>query len=122
MSCRGNFITRMEKDKREFYKEQAEKFRAYLSKSPGRDLVSLFDEWVESKDFSDEDRQAIFAKFLSQFAKNEGFLIPKLKIHLKDDPVALHHLLRIIVLALRLAETDDKDEIERIQKNFLDID
>ena len=108
-------------DKSEFYTEQALKFRDYTEKNPDRDLVSLFDEWVEPKAFSDEDRQAIFAKFLSQLAKKEGFLIPRVKIHLKDDPVALHHLLRIIVLALRLSETDDKEEIERIQKNFLDI-
>lgn len=59
----------MEKDKKEFYKEQAEKFRDYASKFPERDLLSLFDEWAKSKDFSDEDRQAIFAKFLSRLAR-----------------------------------------------------
>ena len=108
-------------DKKSFYKERAGKFRDYAEKNPDRDLVSLFDEWVEPKAFSDEDRQAIFAKFLSQLAKNKGFLIPRVKIQLKDDPVALHHLLKIIVLALRLAETEDKEEIKRIQKNFLDL-
>ena len=54
--------------------------------------------------------------------ENKITLKPNLKIEYKDDPIALSHLLRIIVLALRLAETEDKEEIERIQKNFLDID
>lgn len=46
--------------KKSFYKEQAEKFQAYLSKNPDRDLVSLFDKWAESKDFSDEDKKEIW--------------------------------------------------------------
>lgn len=48
-------------------------------------------------------------------------LKPVLRIEHKDDPIASYHLIRIILLALELAETEDKDEIERIQKNFLDI-
>lgn len=69
MSCRGSFITKMDRDKKEFFKEQAEKFWDFSTKFPDRDLLSLFEEWAESKDFSDEDRQNIFAKFLSHFAK-----------------------------------------------------
>jgi len=56
-------------DKESFYREQAEKFRDYASKFLDRNLLSVFDEWAESKDFSDEDRQNIFAKFLLHFAK-----------------------------------------------------
>lgn len=59
----------MDRDKKEFYQEQAEKLRIFADKNPQRDLLSLFEEWAESKDFSDEDRQNIFAKFLSHFAK-----------------------------------------------------
>ena len=89
--------------KKEFYAEQAEKFRDYLSKFPERDLLSLFEEWAESKDFSDEDRQAIFAKFFSEFAKKKDVLIPKVKIHLRNDPIALRDVVRLILLAIELA-------------------
>ena len=47
-------------DKQLFYKEQAKKFRDYASKYPNRDLLSLFEEWAESKDFSDEYKEAIW--------------------------------------------------------------
>lgn len=56
-------------DRKPFYKEQADKFRDFRDKNPQRDLLSLFDEWAESKDFTDEDRQNIFARFLSHFAR-----------------------------------------------------
>ncbi len=46
-------------NKQSFYKEQAEKFSDYADKNPSRDLLSLFDEWAESKDFSDEDKRKI---------------------------------------------------------------
>lgn len=47
-------------DRSEFYKEQALKFRDYAGKNPDRDLVSLFDEWADSKDFSEEDKKEIW--------------------------------------------------------------
>jgi hypothetical protein len=50
----------MEKDKKEFYKEQAEKFWDYASKFPNRDLFSLFNEWAESKDIYGIDRHRIW--------------------------------------------------------------
>ncbi|MFH1014689.1 MAG: hypothetical protein V1762_02000 [Nitrospirota bacterium] len=59
-------------DKKSFYREQAEKFRDFADKNPDRDLLSLFDEWAESKGFSDEDREAVFAKYLSHFV----YLLP----------------------------------------------
>jgi len=45
--------------------------------------------------------------------------IGKVKIEYKDDPVSLHHLIKFLLLALELADIDDKDEIERIQKENL---
>lgn len=54
-------------DKSEFFEEQVRKFRDYAKRLRNRDLASLFDNWAESKDFSEQNRQAIFAKFLSQF-------------------------------------------------------
>ena len=50
----------MQMDKKSFYREQAEKFRDYSSKFPDRDLLSLFEEWAESKDFSDEGKKEIY--------------------------------------------------------------
>lgn len=47
-------------DKKNFYREQAEKFRDYATKYPDRDLLSIFEEWAESKDFSEEDRKEIW--------------------------------------------------------------
>jgi hypothetical protein len=47
-------------DNSKFHKEQAEKFRDYASKSPERDLLSLFEKWAESKDFSDDDKHGIW--------------------------------------------------------------
>ena len=46
-------------DKKSFYREQAEKFRDYLDKNPQRERLSVFNEWCESKDFSDEDKKEI---------------------------------------------------------------
>ena len=50
----------MDRDKKNFYKEQAEKFRDYASKFPDRDLFSLFEEWAESKDIYGIDRHEIW--------------------------------------------------------------
>ena len=43
-----------------FYKEKAFLFKEYADRHPDRGLLSLFDEWTESKDFSDEDKAEIF--------------------------------------------------------------
>jgi len=47
-------------DKKSFYKEQAEKFRDFADKNPERDLVSLFEEWAESKDIYGIDKHEIW--------------------------------------------------------------
>jgi len=47
-------------DKKSFYREQAEKFRDFSKKFPERDLLSLFEEWAESKGFSDEDKKEVW--------------------------------------------------------------
>lgn len=46
-------------NKQPFYREQAEKFRDYAGKFPERELLSLFEEWAESKDFLDADKSEI---------------------------------------------------------------
>jgi len=96
-----------------FYKEQAEKFRDYANKSPDRGLLSLFDEWAESKDFSDEDRQGIFAQVIILLPKNKHILVPKLNIHLRHDPVALRDIIKIILLAIELGEKEDNKGPEK---------
>lgn len=52
--------------------------------------------------------------------KNKPALKAVLKIEYKDDSVLSHHLIEIILLALKLADIEDKDEIKRIQEDFLD--
>jgi hypothetical protein len=47
-------------NEKEFYKEQAEKFRDYASKFPERELFSLFEEWAESKDIYGIDKHEIW--------------------------------------------------------------
>lgn len=47
-------------DKKQFYKEQADKFRDYSSKFPDRDLLSIFEEWAESKDIYGKDKHEIW--------------------------------------------------------------
>lgn len=48
-------------DKKSFYKEQAEKFRDYASKFPDTaDLLSLFNEWCNSKDIYGRDKHEIW--------------------------------------------------------------
>lgn len=107
-------------DKKEFYKEQTEKFRDFSRKFPDRDLFSFFNEWAESKDFSDEDKKGIFQEFVS-LVKGRGILIPRAKAKFRNDPVAVRDIVRVILLALELADTKDSTEAERIQKNFLDM-
>jgi|GEM_PF-2055594 len=101
-------------NKKEFYREQAEKFRDYASKFPERDLLSLFEEWAESKDFSDEDMDAIFREFISIVPDRikKHVLAPKLNIHLRNDPIALRDIIKFILLAIELGEEEnelDKD-------------
>lgn len=43
-------------DKKEFYREQAEKFIVYFYKF----LPVIFEKWTDSKDFPEEDRKAIW--------------------------------------------------------------
>jgi hypothetical protein len=50
----------MEKDKKGFYKEQAEKFWGFRRKFRNGDLLSIFEKWCKSKDFSDEDKKEIW--------------------------------------------------------------
>ncbi len=50
----------MSEDKRDFFKEQAAKFRDFADKNPNRELFSLFQEWAESKDIYGEDRHEIW--------------------------------------------------------------
>ena len=110
MAFPENFIVFM--DKKSFYREQAEKFKDFADKNPDRDLLSLFEEWAESKDFSDDDKEAIFKEFISLLPKSRQVLIPRLKIHLRDDPIALRDIVNIILLALELAEKKERDKKE----------
>lgn len=43
-----------------FHEEQARAFADYFSKTAGKDLLKLFNEWAFSKDFSEEDKQEIW--------------------------------------------------------------
>lgn len=43
-----------------FYKEQAEKFIEYMAKFHEGDILSLFNEWAFSKEFSCEDKIEIW--------------------------------------------------------------
>jgi len=47
-------------NKKPFYREQAEKFRDYAGKYPERELLSLFEEWAESKDIEGKDKHYIW--------------------------------------------------------------
>ena len=100
-----------------FYKEKAFLFKEYADRHPDRDLLSLFDEWIESKDFSDGDKAEIFKKFISIISNRirRQILIPKLNIHLRHDPIALRDITRIILLAIKLGE--DEERKEELQKN-----
>ena len=47
-------------DKNNYYREQAEKFIEYMAKFHEGDILSLFNEWAFSKEFSCEDRIGIW--------------------------------------------------------------
>ena len=63
----------MDRDKREFFKEQAEKFRDFADKNPQRDRLSVFNEWCESKDIYGVDKHYIWkiARHFKQGEKKE---------------------------------------------------
>ena len=46
-------------------------------------------------------------------------LQPNVKVVRKDDPIALHHLLKMLLLALEIADMS-KEEAEAYQKKVLD--
>ena len=46
--------------RKEFYKIQADSFRDYSSKYSNREVLSVFNEWAESKDICCKDRQEIW--------------------------------------------------------------
>ncbi len=99
-------------NRKPFYKEQAEKFRDYLKKFPDRDLLSLFEGWIDSKDICDEDREGIFKELIPLLPKNQQILVPKLNIHLKHDPILLRDLIRFILLAIELGEKEERNNKE----------
>jgi len=47
-------------NKKEFYKIQAEAFKDYFNKFSDRDLLSVFNEWAESKDIHGVDKERIW--------------------------------------------------------------
>ena len=47
-------------NKKEFYKIQAESFKDYFNKFSDKDLLSVFEEWSESKDFVENDKKRIW--------------------------------------------------------------
>lgn len=46
--------------KKEFYKIQAKTFKDYFNKFSDRDLLSVFEEWAESKDIYGMDKERIW--------------------------------------------------------------
>ena len=97
-------------NKKKFYKEQASGFMDYAAKFIDEDLDSLFNKWAESKDFSDEDKEAIFDNVIFLFSKRKPRFIPRLRVHLKDDPIALKQLVQFILLAIELGSKEDEDD------------
>ncbi len=49
-------------NRKPFYKEQTEQFKGYFQKFPDGDLLSLFDEWAESKDIRGVDKHEIWRR------------------------------------------------------------
>lgn len=47
-------------NKKEFYKEQQEKFWDFRRRVHSGDLLSIFEKWCNSKDFSEEDKKEIW--------------------------------------------------------------
>ena len=62
-------------NKRQFYKIQADAFRDYAAKFPDKeDLLSLFDEWADSKDIFGVDKQSIW-KLVRNFRPKKSLVI-----------------------------------------------
>jgi|CXWL01.1.fsa_nt_gi hypothetical protein len=103
-------------DKRSFYKIQSEAFRDYATKFPNKsNLLSLFNEWAESKGIYGLDKQEIWrlARKLqpySQHTINEN----------SDDFVRIDSVLKIILDAdmKRLATLIEKREGQSITSDI----
>ena len=93
-----------------FIREQAEKFRDYESKFPDRDLLSLFDEWADSKDFSDKDREEILKEIIALLPTRKQILKPKLNIHMSDNPALLKDIVNVILFAIELSEKNPEED------------
>ena len=89
--------------RREFYKIQAESFRDYANKYPKGDLLSVFEEWSESKDIYGVDKEKIW-KIARKPNKKNIFVIKEdseefmrlstvLEIVLQADMIYLNELL-----------------------------
>jgi len=101
-------------DKKNFYREQAYEFKDYFRKIKGNPiggLLPVFNEWVETKDFSEADKHAILRKASSliyrKSARKEFELKPQLHIHFKDDPIALKDIAKLVLLAIELADEEN---------------
>jgi hypothetical protein len=49
-------------NKQSFYREQFREFAGYYKKFPDRDLLSVFNEWCESKDIHGVDKHEIWRR------------------------------------------------------------
>ena len=105
-SERGGRSNASIENKELFYKEQAEKFKDYVSKFRERDILSLFEEWSDNKGFADEDAEAIFKVFIEGYPQKKRLLTPKMNISLRDDPIALRDVVKLVLLAIELGDKD----------------
>ena len=110
-------------DRKPFYKEQAEKFRDYANKNPDRDLLSLFDEWAESKDIYGKDKHEIWRiarklqpiKVITIQENSEEFvrLSAVLDILLQND---LARLNKLIERKKKQEEKDNNNDKNKLDK------
>ena len=103
-------------NKRQFYKEQAEKFRDYASKFPNGNLLSLFNEWAESKDIYGKDKHEIW-RIARTIRPSESVVIKENS----DEFVRIDSVLKILLEAdlKRLDKLLEKRE-KPDRKNKLD--
>ena len=103
-------------DKRQFYKEQAEKFRDYASKFPDGNLLSLFNEWAESKDIYGKDKHEIW-RIARTIRPSESVVIKENS----DEFIRIDSVLKILLEAdlKRLDKLLEKRE-KSDRKNKLD--
>jgi hypothetical protein len=113
VSCTEDFTL----DRQQFYRQQAESFREFSNKTPDGDLLSIFNTWISSKDFSHEDRREIW-KRVRRLGK-EPELQVNLKIQYVEDPILFDQLVRIVLLAIELADKN-KEDAEKLQQKVLD--